>query len=107
MIDVVERMKRHDVSQLPVLDRSGALIGAVSEIDLLDHLLHADHVHDPEETIALMVNPNVITVSPDTKIDQVQTVLERGKIVAVTEGKRPVGILTKIDLIDYLAHNIR
>lgn len=107
MIDVVERMKCHDVSQLPVLDRSGELIGAVSEIDLLDHLLHADHVHDPEETIAPMVNPNVITVSPDTKVDQVQTLLERGKIVAVTEGKRPVGILTKIDLIDYLAHNIR
>jgi cystathionine beta-synthase len=99
---VVARMKEYDISQLPVVNEAGALMGIISEVDLLEHLLSDSHVHDPDETIAAIVNPNVTTVSPDTSIEQVLPAFEQGKLVAVTSGDFPVGILTKIDLIDYL-----
>lgn len=99
---VVGWMKEHDISQVPVVDASGRLIGIVTELDLLDHLLHANHVHDPEETIALLVNPNVVSVASSTPVDAVLNTFERGKVVVVTKNDLPVGILTKIDLIDYL-----
>ena len=95
-------MKQHDISQVPVVDASGRLMGIIYEMDLLDHLVHVDHVHDPEETIAAMVNPGVVSVSPTTPIDVVLNSFERGKAVVVTQNDLPVGILTKIDLIEYL-----
>jgi cystathionine beta-synthase len=100
---VVARMKEYDISQLPVTNDEGKLVGIISEVDLLEHLLSDSHVHDPDETIAAIVNPNVITVAPDTSIEQVLPAFGQGKLVAVTSGDYPVGILTKIDLIDYLA----
>jgi cystathionine beta-synthase len=100
---VVARMKEYDISQLPVVNNGGKLVGIISEVDLLEHLLSDSHVHDPDETIAAIVNPNVLTVSPDASIEQVLPAFEQGKLVAVTSGEYPVGILTKIDLIDYLA----
>lgn len=99
---VVGWMKQRDISQVPVVDASGHLIGIVTEMDLLDHLLHAGHVHDPEETVASLVNPNVVSVPADTSVDAVLNSFERGKVVVVTQNDLPVGILTKIDLIDYL-----
>ncbi|HVN53454.1 MAG TPA: cystathionine beta-synthase [Anaerolineaceae bacterium] len=103
MTAVVELMKKFDISQVPVVGEDGRLVGIVSEADLLEHLIHSDHIHDPGETIATMVNPSVISVPPDATVASVLTAFERGKIVAVVENDRPVGILSKIDLIDYLA----
>ncbi len=101
MNTLVGWMKQHDISQVPVVDAAGRLIGIVTEMDLLDHLLHAGHVHDPEETISQLVNPNVISVTADTPVNGVLNIFERGKVVIVTQNDLPVGILTKIDLIDF------
>jgi cystathionine beta-synthase len=99
---VVEKMKTYDISQLPVVDGERVLIGVITEADLLDHLLHAGHVHDPEESIGPLVNPNIITVSRDTRVQNVLQAFEAGKVAAITEDGKLVGMLTKIDLIDYL-----
>ncbi|TLN18860.1 cystathionine beta-synthase [bacterium] len=102
IIAVVEKMKRYDISQLPVVDEAGRLIGIVSEVDLLDHLLHADHVHDPEESIAAIVNPAVLTIAPGDSVERLLAMLERGKVAVIVEDGIAVNVLTKIDLIDYL-----
>lgn len=106
MTSIVEKMNTYDISQLPVVDETGRLAGMISEVDLLDHLLHADHVHDPEEVIAPLVDPNVLTANPDSSVQSVLPAFERGKVVIVVDEERPVGMLTKIDLIDYLAGKI-
>jgi cystathionine beta-synthase len=106
LIRVVSLLKEHDISQVPVVDGDGNLLGIVTETDLLQHLVHGEHTHDPDETIAGIVNPNVITVQPDASIESVLAVFERGKIVVVTADCCPIGILTKIDLIDFLANQI-
>jgi len=106
LTEVVARLRAHDISQLPVVDDSGRLIGIVTEMDLLEHLLHADHIHDPAETIAAMVNPNVITLPRRASLNAALDALEHGKVVAVAEEGSPVGILTKIDLIDFLTRQM-
>ena len=65
------------------------------------------HEHDPAETIASIVNPNVVTVSTGASLESVLINFERGKVVIVVDGDRPVGILTKIDLIDLMARQIQ
>jgi cystathionine beta-synthase len=107
MNTVVEKMNRYDISQLPVIDDEGRLIGLVGEADILDHLLRSTHVHDPLEIIASIINPNVLTVRPDASIESVLPAFERGKVVVIIDAEgRPVGMLTKIDLIDYLTGKI-
>lgn len=107
MTVVVALMKEHDVSQVPVVDAQGRLIGIVTEVDLLEHLLHAGHEHDPAETIASIVNPDFITVTSKASVESILTAFERGKVVIVVDDERPVGILTKIDMIDFVAGQIR
>ncbi len=102
MTAVVEKMKTYEISQLPVVDDTGRLIGIVSEVDLLDHLLHAGHVHDPEETISGIINPSVVTVEPGSSIELLLSVFDRGKVAVIVADGRPVNVLTKIDLIDYM-----
>ena len=107
MIDVVEAMKRYEISQVPVVGEDERLVGIVSEVDLLDHLIHSGHIHDPDETISPMVNPDVMTASPGDRLQSVLGGLERGRNLIVIEDGRPVGILTKIDIIDYLAGQLK
>ncbi|HML39274.1 MAG TPA: pyridoxal-phosphate dependent enzyme [Bellilinea sp.] len=107
MNTVVEKMTRYDISQLPVIDNDGKLIGMVGESDILDHLLHSNHVHDPLEAITSIINPGVLTARPDASIESVLPSFDRGKVVVITDNEgRPVGMLTKIDLIDYLTGKI-
>jgi cystathionine beta-synthase len=56
MTDVVRRMKEYNVSQLPVVAEDGRLLGLVTEIDLLNHMLLSDHVHQADETIESVIN---------------------------------------------------
>ncbi len=107
MTAVVALMKEYDISQVPVVDDQDRLIGIVTEVDLLEHLLHAGHEHDPSETISTIINPNVITVTSDACAQSTLANFERGKVVIVTARDRPIGILTKIDLIDLMARQIR
>ncbi len=104
---VVNKMNQYDISQLPVVDEQDKLIGMVGEADVLDHLLKSTHIHDPLETIASIINPNVLSVTPETSIEKVLPAFERGKVVIVVNNEgQPVGMLTKIDLIDYLTGKI-
>jgi cystathionine beta-synthase len=104
---VVEKMNQYDISQLPVVDDQDKLIGMVGEADVLEHLLRSTHVHDPLETIAAIINPNVLTARSEASVESILPAFERGKVVIiVNELNQPVGMLTKIDLIDYLTQKI-
>ncbi len=107
MTAVVALMKEYDISQVPVVDADGKLLGIVTEVDLLEHLLHAGHAHDPAETIASIINPNVTTVTSGASMDSVLSAFERGKVVIVVKDERPMGVLTKIDVIDLMARQIQ
>ena len=50
-----------------------------------------------------LVEGDYATVTPDTKIELLQSVLTDAKVAMVTRGDELVGIVAKIDLIDFLA----
>jgi cystathionine beta-synthase len=98
--DVIATLKDFGISQLPVVD-GGKLKGMVAEVDLLRHLVSGDHTL--ESPIAGLVESDYATVSLDTKVELLQVVLADAKVAIVTEREEVVGIVTKIDLIDFLA----
>jgi len=105
--DVVMLMKEQNVSQLPVTDDDGRLRGLVSEIDLLNHMLQADHVHQPDETIEAMINAEVPVVGPQARLETLMSLISDRQAVVIVNNDRVEGILTKIDILDYLSSQIR
>jgi cystathionine beta-synthase len=98
--DVVATLKSLGISQLPVLE-NGKLRGIVAEVDLLRHLVSGAGTLD--SPIAGLVESDYATVTPETKIELLQQVLSDAKMAIVAERDGVVGIITKIDLIDFLA----
>ncbi len=106
MAEVIARMKAHDISQMPVVDEQGRLVGLVTEVDLLKHMVAESHEHTTEETIAPIVGPPPPTFPPYALLDEVLPVLLEKQVVVVVENERPVGILTKIDVLDFIAQSM-
>ncbi len=102
--EIIERLKIHDISQMPVLS-DGKLTGMISESTLLTHL--AAPGHNVEDAIAPMVNRQVTTVSPGTPAGSLLNLFGTGQAVIVVDGERVLGILTKLDLIEYLAARLK
>jgi cystathionine beta-synthase len=109
--DVVAKLKSADVSQLPVVGERGQLVGLVNEVGLLNFLLRESGGDAARRPIreAGVIDASVLTLSPNTPVESVMSVFTSSKIALVVEpmgdgdDKRPVGILTQIDLLDLLA----
>ncbi len=107
MKDVVARLKEYNVSQLPVVDDNGDLVGIVTEIDLLNHMLLTDHVHQSDETIESMIDLNVPVVRPGTPLETLMAIFSNRSAVVIATGKKVQGILTKIDILDFLSTQVQ
>jgi cystathionine beta-synthase len=106
MIDVIALMKENDISQVPALDAAGNLAGIVREIDLLNHMLATNQTHSPDETVAPIVQDARAVYPTHTLLEEVLPEITDGHVVLVLKGDRPIGILTKIDILDYIAQEI-
>lgn len=102
---VVTVMHQNGVSQVPVVGTGGELVGMLEEVDLLNHMLEKhDHSHD--EAIDSLVQNAGAVFPPDTSIEETMPSLTAGYALVVVENSKPVGILTKIDVLDYVAGKI-
>ena len=108
---VIAKMKTHGVSQLPVTGERGDLLGLVSEVSLLSFLLQQPAASAAEIAIkdAGVIDKDVPTLTRDTPIEAVLNAFTRNEVVLVTDDdpavseRHVVGIITKIDLLDFLA----
>ncbi len=104
MEEVVKLMKEHGISQAPVVDTEGRLAGVVTELALLNHLLDETHDHQVGEPIAPIVNRDPLVISADTPMNTLmQKISASGLAIMTDDDSRITGILTKIDLLDFLA----
>lgn len=106
MTDVIARMKERDISQMPVLNADGTLAGLVSEVDLLKHLLESGHTHNPEETIETIVEPSISVFTANALLEDVLPTFLEAPVILVEEDDQLIGILTKIDVLDFMARRI-
>ncbi len=104
---VINKMKKHDISQLPVLSR-GKLVGIVTEIDLLKYMVMGRH--RLKDSIKSLVETNYLTASPETALadlSQKFSATEANAAFIMDRSQKLVGIITKIDIIDYLAKHFK
>jgi len=103
---VISKMKRYDISQLPVLD-GRKVIGLIAEVDLLKYML--DGKRKPKDTIANLIETDFIRVSLNSSITEVSQLLSSANSNAalVMEKDKLLGIVTKIDIVDFLAKKFK
>ena len=94
-----QRMKLYDVSQLPVMEGE-KLVGIVDESDVLLHVYGDEaRFRDPVATAMVSKLDRLDVRSP---VEALLPVFDRGQVAIVTEGEAFLGLITRIDLLNYL-----
>jgi CBS domain-containing protein len=118
-------MLRHRISALPVLDRTGKLVGIVSEGDLMRRAelgterqrswwlelltanrdLASDYVKAHGQKISEVMTRKLVTATPDTPINVIALTLEKHGIkrLPILDHGKLVGIVARANLLQALA----
>jgi len=103
----IDTMQRYGISQLPVIrhepvDSLADVVGSLQERALLDRVFRNPDALN--EDVAVAMQPPLPAVDADASLDQVYEGLSGGSgAVVVARGGRPTGILTRSDLLEFLA----
>jgi cystathionine beta-synthase len=104
----IDLMQRYSISQLPVMRHGSAgsladVVGSLQERGLLDLVFRNPDALNEE--VAAAMQPPLAAVEANESVDEVFAALTGGSaaVVVATEGK-PTGMLTRSDLLEYLAH---
>jgi len=104
----IDLLQLYGISQLPVSQRPSGdevegIVGSVSEKGLLDRAYRDPTV--VERTVGEVMDPPLPTIDLGAALDDAFALLSGGAaaVVPVSKG-RPAGVLTKLDLLEYLAH---
>ncbi len=101
---VIERMREHAVSQLPVVDDAGKCVGVVSEVDLLNYLMEVEQDLQSLRTIADVELADSPIVAEDMNFKEALPIITRHKVaIMVNDTGAPTGILTVIDALAWLS----
>ena len=99
----IKLMRENGFSQIPVTDEKGCLLGMLYEAELLEHML-SGQFSDEAVLVGEVMTRNVPTVSQGTPLSALQELLlTSGSVVVIDGSRKPSNILTKIDLVEWLA----
>jgi cystathionine beta-synthase len=105
----VDRLQESDISQAPVVREDSTdvsqFVGSIRDRELLDRIFR-----DPDALqadVAEVMAPPIAMVEFDDPIESAFGELEHGPAVLVTKSGQVLGVLTRSDLLDFLAHRRR
>ena len=99
--EAADMMRQYNVSQLPVLD-TGIMVGSLREEVLMKALLENPKMYD--DFVAKVMEKPFPIVEPGADLDAVYKLLLRGSPAVVVGSESHLeGIITRIDVIEYLA----
>ena len=98
-----QRMKLYDVSQLPVMDGEH-LAGIIDESDVLLHV-YGDEARFRDPVSVAMVS-KLEKLEVGSPIEALLPVFDRGQVAIVMDGEKFLGLITRIDLLNYLRRRV-
>ena len=104
--EAIDILREYDVSQMPVVKAeppvmSGEVAGSVSERDLLE-LLFTGKAH-LSDAVDKHMAPGLPLVGAGEPVTEARHALESSDAVLVVEDGKPIGVLTRADLLGFLA----
>ena len=98
-----QRMKLYSISQLPVME-GDRVVGLVTEEDILLEVLdNPGHFREP---VREAMETRLVTVRPDESIDALVKIFDRGLVALVADEKEFHGLITRIDLLNWLRRKL-
>ena len=104
LMTAYQRMKLYDVSQLPVMDGE-KIVGIVDESDALLHVYGDEaRFRDPVST-AMVSKLDILDVK--SPVEALLPVFDRGHVAIVMDGAKFLGLITRIDLLNWLRRRVQ
>jgi cystathionine beta-synthase len=106
--DAISTLQTYGISQLPVSEEADGdavvgLVGSISEKGLLDRAYRDPSV--VERTVGEVMDGPLPLVDASATLDEAFALLSGGaSAVVAVRGERPAGVVTKLDILEYLAH---
>jgi len=99
--DALDLIHKYNISQLPVIDNN-KIVGSLNEISLMK-FFHDGIDFNLQQVFEVMGKP-LPTLDKDTYITEAYRVLLSGTTgIIVTKDEIPIGVITRVDLINYWA----
>jgi cystathionine beta-synthase len=100
--DIIAKFKEHGISQMPVIHTDGSMYGIIAEYDLLQAITGGSaNLNKPIDPFVVR---NVDTVALHSSLRRVQEILKADKVPIVVENGKILGVITKIDILDYFVN---
>ena len=122
LLEAVKLLINTGASALPVVDGKGALVGILSEYDVIQHVLEGDHAFDlqahleahgalPEAYARALAGPvsslmtkSALSATEDTRLKDIADLMVKHRVrsVPVVRGDAVVGMVNRVDLVKAL-----
>jgi len=103
LVTAYQRMKLYEISQLPVMDGDN-IVGILDESDVLLHVYgDEDRFRDPVST-AMVSKLDILDVK--SPVESLLPVFDRGHVAIVVDGSKFLGLITRIDLLNWLRRRV-
>lgn len=94
------RMKLYDISQIPVIE-NGKVIGIIDESDILLALEDLD-ANKFDDKVSQHMTADLEVLSPKDSLSSLVAILKKGYTAIIMDREQFYGVVTKIDLLNYL-----
>ena len=84
-------MKKRDISQIPVIDKNGNILGIITEKSILDNQNGIKCGDSMEFNYAIL--------EPDSDLEKAREIIRNTQVILVVEDRKLVGLLTKADFL--------
>jgi cystathionine beta-synthase len=80
--------------------KGGRIVGIVDEEDILAEVYdNPEHFNEP---VTEAMESHIVTVPPSATVEELMGVFKRGMVAIVVEGDEFLGLITRIDLLNWL-----
>ncbi len=100
--EALDKLRKFEISQLPVADRNGAIVGSVNDVAVMQAVFdRSDLLLKPVREVMGRPFPSL---EQDVAIDRAYKLLSlANSAIVVTDAGQPVGVVTRQDIISYLS----
>jgi cystathionine beta-synthase len=99
LANAYSRMKLYDVSQLPVIENRN-IVGFIDESDILLAVAQSSDYFDQPVSTAMVTE--LASVDVNDSVDDLMPIFSKDYVAIVKDGRRFLGLITRVDLLNYL-----
>ncbi|MHC9085647.1 pyridoxal-phosphate dependent enzyme [Luteimonas sp. RIT-PG2_3] len=104
LVTAYQRMKLYEISQLPVME-GDQIVGILDESDVLLHVYGDETLFRDPVATAMVRKLDILDVK--SPVESLLPVFDRGHVAIIVDGPRFLGLITRIDLLNWLRRRVQ